>query len=230
MKTFVIAVIFFHVYSFGDGSIEDKWFEKEVIKNLAGLLKEKFNATHIFDVIKVAKTAQQKCPNIEGKLEGVLDSITECITDIEIGSDTFCSLIRKNWAKCSKPLFDEVTNCLPVESKDLPHMFGKALFAIVDQACNSTGEQIMELFNPCGFQEDIRIFQKCEDVWNLLMGHKTVLPSKNIVCSMLPKLKNCAMAHERSSCRNPITREGNNQFYEAVVGATKDDCDGENQP
>ncbi|XP_074026934.1 uncharacterized protein [Leptinotarsa decemlineata] len=230
MKTFAILTVFLFAYALADDSNESKSLEEDDIKELAQLVKDKFNTTIIYDLLKLAKKAEEKCPDIEGKIEGAIDQILECITDIELGADTLCSLIRNNWEKCSKPGWDAVASCLPAESKDLPHLFGKVFFALVDQACNSTVEQILELLNPCGLKNNYETFPECKDVLKTFTSHKNELPSKSLVCSMLPKLKNCAEAHDKAGCENPITRQASNQFFEAVEDATKDDCDAINKP
>lgn len=63
--------------------------------------------------------------------------------EIEWGSDTFCTVIRKNFAKCTAPARELIVGCLPEKSKDLPMLAEKIVSALIDQACNSTVEEIV---------------------------------------------------------------------------------------
>ncbi|XP_074026936.1 uncharacterized protein isoform X2 [Leptinotarsa decemlineata] len=210
-------------------SNESSSLEEEDIKEIAEMVKEKFNSTIVFDVLRLAKLTKDKCPDVEEKAENALGEIAECISDIELGSETFCSLIRNNWEKCSKPGLDAVASCLPEESKDLPYMFSKIIAAIVDEACNSTVEEILELFNPCGFDdEDSRELPECNEIVSTVASYKDKLPSKNLICSMLPKMRKCGIA-QNESCKNPITKRAGLHFQEAIESATKDDCDALNK-
>lgn len=73
----------------------------------------------------------------------MVEQVGECVEDIDLGSDTFCSLIKKNFAKCSKPARDLITSCLPEESKGLPGLGEKIILAIIENACSSTVEEIL---------------------------------------------------------------------------------------
>lgn len=54
--------------------------------------------------------------------------------------------IKKKFAKCTKLGRDLVVSCLPEKSKDLPILGEKIAFALIDQACNSTVEEILGEF------------------------------------------------------------------------------------
>lgn len=68
--------------------------------------------------------------------------VESCLEEIELGSETFCNLIRKNFGKCTAPVRELVVGCLPEKSKELPVVGEKIMLAIIDQACNSTVEEI----------------------------------------------------------------------------------------
>ncbi|KAG5894172.1 hypothetical protein JTB14_001867 [Gonioctena quinquepunctata] len=223
MKRFVILAVFLFAFANAD-SDELKSLEEEDIKELAELVRDKFNITIINDLLRLGHLAKEKCPDVEDKLEKAVDEIAECITSIELGSETFCSLIRHNWNKCSKPGLDAVASCLPAESRDLPRMASKVILAVIDQACNSTVEQILELFNPCLMEEDIDEFAECTEILTSFKEHKDKLPSKNLICSLLPKMKGCKKAHQDASCKNPVTKQASALFSEAIEDATQEEC------
>lgn len=78
-----------------------------------------------------------------------------CINNIELGENTFCSLLRNNLEKCAEPVKKLLVGCLPEESKGLPVMAIKIIKAVIDQACNSTVEEI--LGNPINYINSIKI-------------------------------------------------------------------------
>ncbi|KAG5894171.1 hypothetical protein JTB14_001866 [Gonioctena quinquepunctata] len=224
MKRFVILAVFLFAFVHADSG-ESKSIEEEDIRELAVFVRDKFNITIINDLLRLGNMAKEKCPDIEDKAEKAVDEIGECITNIELGSETFCSLIRHNWKKCSKPGVDAVASCLPAESRDLPRMASKVILAVIDQACNSTVEQVLELFNPCMMEEDIDKFAECTDIITSLKEQRDKLPSKNLVCSLLPKMKGCRKAHQDASCKNPVTKQASARFSEAIEDATQEECE-----
>lgn len=141
--------------------------------------------------------------------QGAIDGVSTCVENIELGSDTFCQLIRKNYAKCTKPIRDIVVGCLPPESRDLPLLGEKIIGAIIDQVCNSTVEEILgkfhngqtscnyvirfitkrkyallftELFNPCVMEKELDEVAQCGDIKKTFIQHKNELPSKSLIC------------------------------------------------
>lgn len=72
-----------------------------------------------------------------------MTEIQTCLEEIELGSDTLCNLIRKNYGKCTKPARELIISCLPEKSKDLPVLGEKIILSIIDQTCNSTVEEIL---------------------------------------------------------------------------------------
>ncbi|XP_072388551.1 uncharacterized protein [Diabrotica undecimpunctata] len=197
---------------------------EEAIAEVAQMLSKRFNTTIILDIIKMVEKAQEKCPNIEEKIDDVVDKVDKCMDEIELGSDTFCSLVKNNLAKCSKPLVDLITSCLPDESKDLPVMGQKIITAVVDEACHTTVEELLELLNPCVIEKDFVSVPACSEVKDVFVANRNKLPSKSLVCSMLPKVKSCVKGHVEASCKNPTTKRATLKFHEAIDNAIKSDC------
>ncbi|CAG9834924.1 unnamed protein product [Diabrotica balteata] len=201
----------------------------EEVAELAQLLSKKFNTTIILDIVKMVEKAEDKCPNIEEKIEGVVDKVDQCMDEIELGSDTFCSLVKNNLAKCSKPLVDLITSCLPDESKDLPPMVQKIITAVVDEACHTTVEELLELLNPCIIDKEFVSVPACSEIKDVFVANRNKLPSKSLVCSMLPKVKTCVKGHVEASCKNPTTKRATLKFHEAIDNAIKSDCEALNK-
>ncbi|XP_023023451.2 uncharacterized protein [Leptinotarsa decemlineata] len=228
MKKFVLLALFLFATSWAEESNESSSLEKEDFEEIAEFAKNKLNTTIIYDLMKLVKKTQEKCPDIEEKLEHAGEEIGECIEKIELGSETFCSLLRKNGERCSKAGVEAIASCLPEESKELPAMLSKIIWVIIDQACNSTVEEILELFNPCVLNEEASKSPECTEVKDALASHKDQLPSKSFVCSMIPKVRSCSKKFE-SGCTNPITKNANLHFHDAVEEAIKEDCDALNR-
>ncbi|XP_072388553.1 uncharacterized protein [Diabrotica undecimpunctata] len=208
---------------------EDSSSSEENVREVAELLNKKFNTTLLLDMIKMADQTKAKCPDLEEKLDDVSEKIEKCVDDIELGSETFCSLIKKNLGKCSKPAIDLLASCLPEESKDLPVMLEKMLVAVVKQACSSTVEEVLELMNPCALEKDFASYPACREIKTVIDEHKNKLPSKSLICSTIPKVRNCAKAHIEASCQNTVTRQAALKFHDAIDAALKDDCDALNK-
>ncbi|CAG9834928.1 unnamed protein product [Diabrotica balteata] len=208
---------------------EDSSSSEENVREVAELLNKKFNTTLLLDLIKMADQTKAKCPDLEEKLDEISDKIEKCVDDIELGSETFCSLIKNNLGKCTKPAIDLLASCLPEESKDLPVMLEKMLVAIVKQACSSTVEEVLELMNPCALEKDFISYPACREIKTVIDEHKNKLPSKSLICSTIPKVRNCAKAHIEGSCQNTVTRQAALKFHDAIDAALKDDCDALNK-
>ncbi|CAG9834927.1 unnamed protein product [Diabrotica balteata] len=202
---------------------------EENVREVAEMLNKKFNTTLLLDVIKMAEKAKAKCPDLEEKLDDISEKIEKCVDDIELGSETFCSLVKNNLARCAKPAIDLIASCLPEESRDLPVLGQKIVVAVVKQACSSTVEEILELFNPCALEKDFASFPACREIKTVIDEHRNKLPSKSLICSTLPKVRNCAKAHIEASCQNTITRQAALKFHDAIDAALKDDCDALNK-
>ncbi|XP_028143500.1 uncharacterized protein LOC114337290 isoform X1 [Diabrotica virgifera virgifera] len=202
---------------------------EENVRELAEILNKKFNTTLLLDMIKMAEQTKAKCPDLEEKLDEVSEKIEKCVDDVELGSETFCSLINKNLVKCTKPAIDLIASCLPEESKDLPVMLEKMLAAVVKQACSSTVEEVLELMNPCALEKDFASYPACKEIKTVIDEHKNKLPSKSLICSTMPKVRNCAKAHIEGNCQNTITRQAALKFHDAIDAALKDDCDALNK-
>nr|XP_023023452.1 uncharacterized protein LOC111511653 [Leptinotarsa decemlineata] len=228
MKTFVLLAVFLFATSWAEESKESSSLEEEDVKEIAKYVQDKFNSTIVFDIMTLIKKTEDKCPDIEEKLERAGEEIGECIEQIELGSETFCSLLRKNGQKCTKPGVEAIASCLPEESKELPAMLSKIIWVVIDQACNSTVEEILELFNPCVMNKEANKSPECTAVKDTIVSHKDQLPSKSLICSLVPKVKSCAAKHE-GGCTNPITKNANLHFQNAIEDAIKDDCDALNK-
>ncbi|XP_072388550.1 uncharacterized protein [Diabrotica undecimpunctata] len=222
---FVVAIGTTHAAAVSSSSSSSE----EDIAEIAQMLNKRFNSTIILDVLKMAEKAKEKCPNIDDKIDEVGEKIVQCMDDIELGSETFCSLVKKNLAKCSKPLVDLITGCLPDESKDLPAMGEKIITAIVDEACHTTVEELLELFNPCFMEKEFVSVPACSEIKDVFVANRNKLPSKSLVCSMLPKVKSCVKGHVDASCKNPTTKRATLKFHEAIENAIKSDCDALNK-
>ncbi|KAJ8986002.1 hypothetical protein NQ317_013886 [Molorchus minor] len=147
MKTIVLLLaIAFAVVVKGDGeSSSSESGEMQVqIQEIADRIKSKFNITGVNELMLFINSTQSKCPDVEDRIESVAREISICLKSIDATSETFCSLARKNFARCAAPVSKALVDCIPEESKDLPGMFVKIIASVVDQACNSTVEQILE--------------------------------------------------------------------------------------
>ncbi|CAG9863957.1 unnamed protein product [Phyllotreta striolata] len=226
-KFFIVALCALALANAAPGGKDSS--SSEDLRELAESIRDKYNTTLLLDIMKLIDEAKSKCPDIEDKAESVMEEIMSCADDIELGSDTFCSLIKKNYAKCTKPARDLVVSCLPEESKSLPALFEKIVVALIDNACSSTVEELLELFNPCALENDPESFDSCKAVKNAVQQHANKMPSKSLVCSIIPKAKNCAKTILDNSCKNTVTRNSVNKFYNAIDVATKDECDALNK-
>ncbi|MFK9312061.1 hypothetical protein ACJEKH_26130, partial [Escherichia coli] len=68
-------------------------------------------------------------------------------------------------------------------------MVDKMIVGIIDQACQSTVEEILELFNPCGFNNDDEHIPACKEIMTAVDKYRNELPSKSLICSTVPKIK-----------------------------------------
>ncbi|CAH1101388.1 unnamed protein product, partial [Psylliodes chrysocephalus] len=183
------------------------------------------NTTILLDIITMGDKIKEKCPDIEDKIEHTMDRVGECVEAVDLGSDTFCSLIRKNFVKCMKPAKELITGCMPQESKDIPEMIEKMMMAMIDQACSSTVEEMLEMLNPCKMEKDPQTFPACKEVMTTMEQYKNKLPSKAMICQTMPKMRMCMKAVLDASCPNQITKNAHMKMQDAIDKAMKDDCD-----
>ncbi|XP_074026937.1 uncharacterized protein [Leptinotarsa decemlineata] len=179
------------------------------------------------DLMKLIDMSKDKCPDIEKKLETTSNEIEACIREVKLGSNTLCSFVRKSWKKCTKIGIDAVSGCLPAEAKNIPRLLVNIIWAVVDQACRSTFEETLELFNPCAFTKGSNTTE-CTEIKQDLRSHRQKLPSTNFVCSFIPKVRSCVEIHE-APCKNPITKQAALHYLDAVEKTSKDDCESLNE-
>ncbi|CAG9863956.1 unnamed protein product, partial [Phyllotreta striolata] len=210
---------------------EDVTSEEAVmeIKKMAQSIRAKYNTTILLDLLKLADKVNEKCPHLEDKLDSVGEKVSACIENIELGSKTICTLVKENFMQCFKPVRDVMVSCMPEESKDLPVMVGKVIVALVNTACQSTVEEVLELFNPCQMQamhhENFSKTPACKQVKTAIVQHKNKLPSNSLICEILPKMHTCEEAVMQQVCKNSVTRNIVTKFHNAVENSLKTECD-----
>ncbi|CAH1101382.1 unnamed protein product [Psylliodes chrysocephalus] len=198
-------------------------------KKIAEQVNERYNTTVLLDIGELINKVDEKCPNLEKQMDNVAEEIHNCIDDIELGNDTLCHAVQENFVTCFKPVAVLINSCMPEESKDLPFMLGKMVQGLITQACHSTVEEILEIFNPCIYEADTDTLPACEEVETVVNEHKSKLPSKSLICHTLPKERNCAKSMVEGTCKNPITKNTVIKFHDAVEHAIKEDCDALNK-
>ncbi|XP_018568676.1 uncharacterized protein LOC111691275 [Anoplophora glabripennis] len=194
------------------------------LKSLANRFEEKLNPKILNKFIELSEKTKIQCPELEQTLDTTLEEVDNCIENTELGDNTLCSLLRNNLEKCLEPVKKTLVRCLPEESKGLPIMAIKIGKAVVDQACNSTVEEILELLNPCTRAKETLSYEACTKVRKIFREYKNKLPSKSLVCSLLPNIKSCDKFHQEASCKNPVTKSAMVNFFEAIDEATATEC------
>ncbi|CAH2010179.1 unnamed protein product [Acanthoscelides obtectus] len=98
------------------------------------------------DARDIFNKTQEKCPNLKTDAEDVLKKVGECVVKIEMGSKTICQVIKEKIPKCSKPIIDLITPCVEEQHQYLVRLTFKMVQALMDQACNSTVEELLGWF------------------------------------------------------------------------------------
>ncbi|CAG9863955.1 unnamed protein product, partial [Phyllotreta striolata] len=223
LAVFVLALAFTRADDASKDSIEDN------IKDIVQAIGEKFNATFLEDVFAAGDKVKAKCPDIEDKMKNMLTSVGECADKITLGSDTFCSLIVKNFDECTKPMKEVMDACSPDESKDVPEMVLKMVKAVIVEACASTVEEMLELLNPCKMEGDPTKIEECKKVLKQMEDHKSQEVTKSLICQTMPKVRGCMKAVLDKSCSNAITKTIHNKMYQALEKSVKTECDAVNK-
>ncbi|KAJ8940672.1 hypothetical protein NQ318_017721 [Aromia moschata] len=222
MKTIVLLLAFAFVSVNCEG--ESSSSSEEDLKDVAIFLKNVWNVTIINDIADLINRTEAQCPDLESKFEQAMEQVGECLEAVDSSSETFCSLIKKHLLKCAEPVRKAIDDCLPQESKGLPRIALKILAAVVDQACSSTVEEVLEIFNPCRMELEFTHFEACQKIKDVFQQYRNKLPSKNLVCEMTPKIRQCVRAHEEASCKNTVTKQALLKFHNAVERVTTEDC------
>ncbi|XP_028146145.1 uncharacterized protein LOC114339677 [Diabrotica virgifera virgifera] len=176
---------------------------------------------------ELLEPVKDKCPQVD-KVPKLLDDVYGCVKNTTVGSGTVCSTIQKTIEKCYGPLIDLVGSCLPKESNELPLLAQKIIIGGLKQVCTFTVEEFLELFAPCQSETNWADVSSCNDVRAAVEEFEKKLPSTQIICSLLPKLKTCANDVHSSSCKNPITLRSFTRVEESVLKESEPVCRGKN--
>ncbi|XP_028146143.1 uncharacterized protein LOC114339675 [Diabrotica virgifera virgifera] len=182
----------------------------------------------IKDLTREFDKHKDKCADIEKKMNDTIDDLANCIEDITIGDSTVCATAQRAIEKCAKPVIELVSGCLPDESKELPALAEGVVLAIWKQACASTVEQVLELFNPCQWKSfsSLEKIESCKAVptevesWD----HSKQLPTTENICTLLPKIKKCSSDFHGQYCKNPVTLSSFAKFHKAIETETEKIC------
>ncbi|XP_056648333.1 uncharacterized protein LOC130452869 isoform X1 [Diorhabda sublineata] len=222
MKKLVLASVLFAILAYVNADRSSSF--EEDFKEIMNLLEEKINITVLSNFIVLGNKIRSKSLDIGEKMNTVEDQIEECIEEIDFRDETICSLLRKNLKKCSKPAIDLISYFLQENSKDFSSMVEKIIVVMVEQTCQSTVEEILELFNPCFMRRNFIDFQPCVEIKTSLDEFRHQVSYKSFFCSIIPKMRNCMKEHLQASCQNSITRRSSLKFQDAVWNSVKDDC------
>ncbi|CAH1101381.1 unnamed protein product [Psylliodes chrysocephalus] len=192
---------------------------------IAQYVNDEYNTTVLLDAVKMIEKINEKCPNIQTQIDSVGEEVHNCMVGVELGNDTLCHMVKTHLVRCLKPIGVVINTCLPEESKGLPILVEKMVQGLINQACESTVEEILELFNPCIFETDTEDVHACQEADAVIEEYRNKLPSKSLVCHTLPKARNCVKAMVEGSCKNPITQNSVLKFHDAAEHAIKEDCD-----
>ncbi|CAH1101383.1 unnamed protein product [Psylliodes chrysocephalus] len=215
VAVFMCALAFTNAKPSHDKEVETNSSESGELefKKIAQQIKDQYNTSLLLDIATMA----------------VGEEVQNCIEAVELGNDTFCHMIQENFVTCFKPVAVVINTCMPEESKDLPFMIGKMIHGVIEQACHSTVEDILEIFNPCIYEKDPETIHACEEIDTVVGEHQNKLPSKSLICQTLPKVKNCAKAMVDGSCKNQVTKNAVLKFHDAIEHSVKEDCDALNK-
>ncbi|CAG9863958.1 unnamed protein product [Phyllotreta striolata] len=223
MKGFPLAFAVLLIGSFVYGKSE----ENEVQKLVTDFLEDKASDLSLFnDIIEMADKTKKNCPDLDAKLNATMIEVQKCTEEIKIGPNTICTILKTNIVPCTKPVRELMVSCLPQESKELPLVLERIFITIIKQACSSTMEEILEFFNPCQFSKNVSSFPSCQEVANTVQTFRNKMPSKEFVCSLLPKLRTCSKDIHNATCTNIITRTVFLNLHQALEDNTKDVCNG----
>ncbi|KAG5894173.1 hypothetical protein JTB14_001868 [Gonioctena quinquepunctata] len=210
MKKFVILAVF--LFAFAYANSESKSPDEEDNKELAELVRDILNITVINDPVRLDLLGID-CP-----IEGAIAEIGVCIQNNK--PDSPCKIY-----KCAKPAIRAIISCLPIGPNFIVNAAVKLITAAIDKACDFTSKQVLELFNPCMFEEDFDKYAECREIITFLKENKDKASSENLACSLLPKMNGCMKARQEASCKNPETKQAIALFSEVIEYATQKDCD-----
>ncbi|CAH1998222.1 unnamed protein product [Acanthoscelides obtectus] len=211
-----IAVIFVNAK-------EDSSSSEEIDFNELKKFVQSANHEKMTQALDLYNKTKSRCPNIDEDVMEATKKVAECVENVELGSDTVCSVIKKNFPKCTKPFVDVLINCLDEEFKFALPLGIKMITGFIDQACNSTVEEVLELFNPCIFDNDAEEekIEACK-----LINEKSKddrLITKAEVCDLRPKGKEC-LKQLVQTCKSPITKKTVMDFHEVSEHIMDNEC------
>ncbi|CAH1991376.1 unnamed protein product [Acanthoscelides obtectus] len=176
------------------------------------------------DARDIFNKTQEKCPNLKTDAEDVLKKVGECVVKIEMGSKTICQVIKEKIPKCSKPIIDLITPCVEEQHQYLVRLTFKMVQALMDQACNSTVEELLELFNPCVIdveEEEENKFESCKRINEKMKDD--LIPTKEEMCKLKSDGYDC-MKELTKKCENPLTKKSSLDFAKVADDVLADMC------
>ncbi|XP_044271279.1 uncharacterized protein LOC123015560 [Tribolium madens] len=203
-RLLVLNFILFFVFHFTHGGTN---------KRLIQLGKRFSKQIHVEDSDK--EETDELCPNFDKNFDNAWILAEECIKNID-NNLTMCEQVKKYTPNCTQPLVEAIQECIPV----LPGLAVKSFMSVVDHFCKETGENLLELSNPCfwkTFLEDDEKLKKCErTIYNELENIIEDSPSQSQLCSVLTNSQSCL--HEiTDSCKSVKTRNAFMGLYEAFM-------------
>nr|CAH7736335.1 unnamed protein product [Callosobruchus chinensis] len=192
MKLYLVFLCVAFVFDFG-----------ELRKLVGSTNHEQLNQA--LDIYNKTKT---KCPNIDDDAVEATKKAAECVENLELGSDTVCTVIKKNFPKCTKPIIDLMTNCVDDEYK-----FALPLAIKI----------VTELFNPCIFDNDAE--EDKIEACKVLKEKRNYerLMTKTEVCDLRPKGKEC-LKQLTATCKNPLTKKTVMDFHDVSEDIMDEEC------
>ncbi|VEN50423.1 unnamed protein product [Callosobruchus maculatus] len=220
MKLYLVFLCFAFVFV---NAKEDSSSSEEIDFNELRKFVGSRNHEQLNQALDIYNKTKTKCPNIDEDAVEATKKAAECVEKLELGSDTVCTVIKKNFPKCTKPIIDLMTNCVDDEYKFALPLAIKIVTGFIDQACNSTVEEVLELFNPCVFDNDEEEdkIEACKVLKEKRNDER--LMTKTEVCDLRPKGKEC-LKQLTATCKNPLTKKTVMDFHDVSEDIMDDEC------
>ncbi|XP_056633118.1 uncharacterized protein LOC130442783 [Diorhabda sublineata] len=174
------------------------------------------------ELSKYIDKSRDTCQNFEQKLNVTVTEVIRCQDEIKVGGNTVCNTVKSIITKCTVPARQLLSDCLPLDTKELPRLTEKILIGFVNQACRVTIEELIEFFNPCQFKKRLSEFNTCKEMKKEL---PTSFPNTKKVCDLLKLVKKCSNDVHSATCTNPVTLNAFAKFHKTIEDTTKDICE-----
>ncbi|KAK9890731.1 hypothetical protein WA026_012079 [Henosepilachna vigintioctopunctata] len=187
------------------------------------LRKVGFVQPFIVDIL-VQIGSNNACRHMKESIMEERNKTIECLATIK-SNNSFCHTFVHHFGRCTKKLVDKVESCIETKIQGAPTAVVDVLVAQLRFICETDGEHILEIFNPCIYKT---LFMKDEKnctrtfdrhIHNSAKEDKKMIP---VVCKETLEYKTCIDEPFKAKCQNEITRNTVQEIFRGAMTPCKE--------